>query len=358
MINNVIITIKPSWNKFIRGGNNMFSLVRNGPKMLLIESTDIKGLKDYITEKYGDVEEHGLDSAFEKANEDHTILLIVEQINDIATAKDIVATFIVAEESDVILCKLINDKETNHLKKIRTAPRIIMVRAMGDMEKVIQEIQKDHGGSIGTFMDLWNSGNENGTLVAITDKPLHRSMGISDLYEKCLYSEKRSYPLFKSLRLQSLKYLNKGLGNKDWYEIEIRIYDRYSAYDLHYERLANILDFMDLGIILGESWTKDYPRFMMAVGVYRLRFFTFHDPKYIKKVLVGLEYLDDGTRIVDYDVYYQRKKMDWTDALQPGDPRPRHLLGLKYRKEIFDHLSPQEVDKIRQQEVEILKTRY
>lgn len=336
----------------------MFSLVRNGPKMLLLESTDIKQFRNYITEKYGDVEANAVDSAFEMANEDHTILILVEEMNDIATVKDIVATFIIAEESDVILCKLINDKETNYLEKIRSAPRIIMVRAMGDMEKVIQEIQKDHGGSFGTFMDLWNSGNEKGTLIAITDKPLHRNMHINDLYEKCLYSEKRSIPLFKSLRLQALKYLNKGLGNKDWYEIEIRIYDRYSAYDLHYERLANILDYMDLGIILGESWTKDYPRFMMAVGVYRLRFFTFLDPKYIKKILVGLEHLDDGTRIVDYDVYFQRKKMDWTDALMEGDPRTRHLLGLKYRKEIYDRLSLQEADKIRRQEEEILKTRY
>jgi hypothetical protein len=336
----------------------MFSLVRNGPKMLLMESAEIDELKNYITKQYGNVAENGLDSAFERANEDHTLLLLVEQMNDIVTSKDIVVAFVIAEESDVILCKLINDKGIDYLKKIRTAPRIIMVRAMGDMEKVILEIQKDHGGSLGTFMDLWNTSQEKGTLIAITDKPLHRSMGINDLYEKCLYNEMRSYPLFKSLRLHALKYLNKGLGNKDWYEIEIRIYDRYSAYDLHYERLAKILDFMDLGIILGESWTKDYPRFMMAIGVYRLRFFTFLDPKYIKKILVGLEHLDDGTRIVDYDVYFQRKKMDWTDALQEGDPRSRHLLGLKYRKEIYDRLSPQEADKIKQQEEEILKTRY
>ena len=336
----------------------MFSLVRNGPKMLLVETADIIGLKKYIIEQYGEVTATGLDSAFEKANEDHTILLLVEHMKDVANVKDILATFIIAEESDVILCKLINDKETNHMNKIRTAPRIIMVRAIGDMEKVIQEIHKDHGGSFGTFMDLWNAGRERGTLIAITDKPLHRNLEIKDLYEKILYSQNRSYSLFKSLRLHSLKYLNKGLGNKDWYEIEIRIYDRYSAYDLHYERLANILDFMDLGIILGESWTKDYPRFMMAVGVYRLRFFTFHDPKYIKKILVGLEHLDDGSRIVDYDVYFQRKKMDWTDSLQAGDPRTRHLLGLKYRKEIYDRLTAQEADIIRQQEEEILKTRY
>ncbi|HYE10635.1 MAG TPA: hypothetical protein VEF53_10700 [Patescibacteria group bacterium] len=336
----------------------MFSLVRSGPKMLLIESTDINTLKNYMIEQFDAAVEHEFNLAFEKANEDFTILFLTKQMQDIVTEKDIVGTIIIAEESDVILCKLINDNQTALLGKIRTAPRIIMVRALGNMEKVIQEIHADHGGSFGTFMELWNAGNEKGTLVAVTDKPLHRSMRINDLYEKCLYTDQRFYPLFKGIRLHALKYLNKGLGNKDWYEIEIRIYDRYSAYDLHYERLAKVLDFLDLGIILGESWTKDYPRFMMAVGVYRLRFFTFHDPKYIKKMLVGLEHLEDGTRIVDYDVYYQRKKMDWTDARLADDPHLRHLLGLKYRAEIYARLTPQEAESIKHQEEEILKTRY
>lgn len=336
----------------------MFSLVRSGPKMLLLECTDIKKFKEYLSEQFNTVIEHDFNSAFEMANEDYTILFFTEKMKDIVNTKDIIDTLIIAEESDVVLCKLINDSQTMLLQKIRTAPHIIMVRAMGDLNKVIQEIQTDNGGLYGNFMDLWNSGKEKGTLVAVTDKPLHRSLNLSDLYEKCLYIDQRFSPLFKTLRFNALKYLNKGIGNKDWNEIEIRIYDRYSAYNLHYERLANLLDFLELGIILGESWAKDYPRFMMSVGVYRLRFFTFHDPKYIKKILVGLEYLDDNTRIVDYDIYFQRKKIDWSDALQEGDPRTRHLLGLKYRQEIFSRLNPQEAEKIRQQEEEVLKTRY
>lgn len=335
----------------------MFSLVRSGPKMLLLESTDLKSLKTYLLENMG-AAEYEFSSAFEKAGEDFTIIILTEQIKDIVNEKDIVETLIIAEEPDVVLCRLINEEKMHLVKKIRTAPRIIIVRAMGNLENVIQEIHKDHGGSFGTMMEILNSRNEKGTLVAITDKPLHLNMRISDLYEKCLFIEQSFYPLFKSLRLHALKYLNMGISNKDWYEIEIRIYDRYSAYKLHYQRLAAVFDLLDLGIILGESWAKDYPRFMMAVGVYRLRFFTFHDPKYIKKILVGLEYLEDGTRIVDYDVYFQRKKIDWSDTLEKGEPHARHLLGLKYQKEIFSLLSPQDAANIKSIENDILKTRY
>ena len=335
----------------------MFSLVRSASKALLLEGHDANALKNYLSEHFGAMD-YTFDYAFEKAAEDYTILFLTEQLKDVVEVKDIIYAMVIPEEPDVFLCELINQRQTGLLNKIRTAPRIIMVRAMGDMESVLQEIHRDHGGSIGTVKEIINTRNEKGTIVALTDKPLHQSMRFKDMYDKCLFVEQRYSPLFKSLRLHALKYLNKGIGNRDWYEIEIRIYDRYSAYKLQYERLAQVFDMLELGIILGESWTKDYPRPMMSVGVYRLRFFTFHDPKYIKKLLLGLEYLDDGTRIVDYDVYYQRKKMDWTDALEKGEPRVRHLLGLKYREEIFSRLNPQEIERIKQREEEILKTRY
>lgn len=334
----------------------MFSLVRSGPKILLLESGNVNGLKDHLIENLGAIE-YDFNSAFENAEEDSTILFLTNHMKEVIEENDIVITLIITEEPDVFLCKLINSKKDHLLGKVRTSPRIIILRAFGDIDKVIQEIQADHGGNFGPSMEILNSKNEHGILVAVTDKPLHHNIGLDDLHHKCLFIDKSFYPLFKDLRLHALKYLNKGLSNKDWHEIEIRIYDRYSAYKLHYQRLADILDFLELGIILGESWTKDYPRFMMAVGVYRLRFFTFHDPKYIKKILVGMEHLDDGTRIVDYDIYYRHKKIGWADSLDAGEPRVRHLLGLKYRNEIYTHLNTKEAENIKLQEAEILKTR-
>lgn len=335
----------------------MFSLVRSGPKMLLLESEHIDLLRSYLIDQFSAIN-YEFNSAFEKAGENYTILFLTKQMKDVVEVKDVTDTLVIAEESEVLLCQLINSRQSELLTKIRTAPRIIMVRAMGDLENVMQEIHADHGGTFGTMMEIMNSRNEKGTIVTVTDKPLHRNILLSDMYEKCLFIEQKFFPLFKNIRLHALKYLNKGIGNKDWYEIEIRIYDRYSAYKLHYERLAMVFDLLELGIILGESWAKDYPRPMMSVGVYRLRFFTFHDPKYIKKILLGLEHLEDSTRIVDYDIYYQRKKMDWTDSIEKGEPRARHLLGLKYREEIYSRLSPQEAEEVRRQEEEILKTRY
>ncbi|MDK2877894.1 MAG: hypothetical protein PWR06_610 [Thermoanaerobacteraceae bacterium] len=39
------------------------------------------------------------------------------------------------------------------------------------------------------------------------------------------------------------------------------------------------------------------------------------NPVDIKKILAGLEYLDDGTRIVDLDLIWKDEKVDWPQLL-------------------------------------------
>ncbi|MGE5631188.1 MAG: hypothetical protein ACM3TR_08850 [Caulobacteraceae bacterium] len=333
----------------------MFSLVRSGPKMLLFESDKIEDLSSYLITGMGACE-YDRDTAFERAGEDYTIIFITDKIKAVVDVEEIKDVLVVMEEPDVLLCRILNEGKMHLINRARIAPRILILRVMGDMDRVVEEISKDYKCIVGRPMDILNTHNENGTVVAITDKPIHRNMSVKDMYEKALYVEEKYRPLLRSLRSHALKYLNTGLANKDWYEIEIRIFDRYSAYTLHYERLINVLEYLELGIILGESWGKDYPRPMMSVEVYRVRFFTFHEPKYIKRILLGLEYLEDGTRIVDYDVYYNRKKVDWGEASEDG-AKVRHILGMKSRTETFSKLGEDEKSEIYKLEQAILETR-
>lgn len=333
----------------------MFSLVRSGPKILLFESDSVQELRDYlIQEKKAD--SYDFETAFEKAGEDYTIIFIMDKITDIVDLRQIKDALIIMEEPDVVLCNLLNDKMNHLIARARIATRIIILRAMGDLERVVREISEDYKCIEGSLVDVLNSSNEKGTVVAISDKPIHRTMSVNDMYKKALFVEEKYRPLLRDLRSHALKYLNSGLANKDWNELEIRIFDRYSEYKLHYERLLNIMEWLELGIILGESWGKDNPRPMMTVEVYRVRFFTFHNPIYIKKILLGLELLDDGTRTVDYDLYYNRKKINWSDAADEGI-RLRHLIGIKYRGEIISKLSEMEITELKEIEDKILATR-
>jgi hypothetical protein len=334
----------------------MLSLIRGGPKILLFESSSIEELKNYfIQEKNAAVND--FNDAFENAGEEHTIIFIVDRIEEVVDLEESNNALIIAEEPDVIICNLLNDNKSRLVNKARAATRIILLRAMGDMEKVVKEISEDYECLEGNLMDILNSCNEKGTVVAITEKPLHRNISFKrDIYKTALFIKERYSPLMRGLRSHALKYLNSGLGNKDWYEMEIRIFDRYSEYSLHYDRLLNIVEWLELGIILGESWGKDYPRPMMSVEVYRVRFFTYYDPIYIKKILLGLELLDDSTRIVDYDLYFNRKKLNWSDAADEGI-KVRHLIGVKYRGEILSKLNGQEIEELREMEERILATR-
>jgi hypothetical protein len=93
-----------------------------------------------------------------------------------------------------------------------------------------------------------------------------------------------------------------------------------------------------IGLILGETWGKDTASMYQSVGIYRVRLFTFLDPIEFKKILTGLEYMEDGKRIVDMDLYTQKKKIHWFDLRTPGI-KDKNQLGIKYHKELFEKLS-------------------
>ena len=313
----------------------MFSLIRNGPRILLINTSHVPELIDWFRQNMN-ATVYDLDTAFEKANEESTIIYFVDDLKKPVTLHHIKDTLLILEEPDVILSKLLRSDKKSWVDDVRPAPHLLIMRAIGNLPLVLEKIQSDLGGEIGRFKEILDSGNDRTTLVALTEKPLNRNIKLDDFYDGVLRLDGNHFQFLRELRMHALTYLNTGFGNKDWYEIEIRIYDRFSAYKLHYDRLIELFEGLELGFILGESWSKDYPRFLMSVEVYRVRFFTFKEPRTIKWFLLGMEYLADGTRIVDYDVYYNQKKIDWNDTLRDKAPRARHLAGLKARGEIME----------------------
>lgn len=333
----------------------MFSLVRGGAKILIMESNNMRELLNYlkITAKF---KECDLNFAYDNSGEDYTIVFLTNKIKEVVKEEDISHVLVAQTQPDILLCNMISEGKIYLVSNSRLAPRIIVMRALEDTEKILEEIQKDHKGLVGNFNNILSENNNKGNIITLSENRLNSDVRLPNAYEKALYVEEEYYSLIRSLRTHALRYINEAMGNKDWYELEIRIYDRYGEYQLQYDRLVRVIDSLELGVILGEAWGKDYPRFLMSIEVYRLRLFTVSDPKYIKKVLLALEYLEDGTRTVDYDLYYNRKKINWTDVLEDRSIG-RNKLGYGYRKNIFSNLSKEEVLKIHKIEEQILKTR-
>ncbi|MCY6485257.1 hypothetical protein OW763_12995 [Clostridium aestuarii] len=333
----------------------MFSLVREGPKILLIESKKIDELVLYVKQKF-DAKECNFNFAYENSEEDYTILCLTDKLQEVVKEKHIKHIFLIKYQPDKLFCDVLNDNKINLISGSRLAPRIIVMRAFGDFEKIIDEIQKDYMGNNGKLHSILNEHNNKGNIILFSKKPLSNKISLLDIYEKAIYVEQEYYYLLKSLRKHGLRYLNQGLGERDWYDLDIKIYDRFEAYKLQYDKLIRVIDNLELGVVMGESWGIDSPRFLMKVEIYRLRLFTLLEPEYIKKILLALEYSEAGTRIVDYDLYYNRRKIGWTD-IEQGEIKARNLLGQKYRNLVFSKISSKESLKILDIENKILQTR-
>ncbi len=320
----------------------MVELLRTGPGIVLIETHE----KEKLQKFYGVSPSLGmfsLEDAFSTATEGETIVLITPDDRKVLRSSEDRNAVILPDEPSVILSNLISSGMSSFVNKTKIVSRTIIMRTMGDMERVFDELQEDYHGIEGSIMEFINSNLEQGVIIALTDKSLNRQVTLGDIYmEKCLLINENYFTIFKELRSNALKYLNSGLGNKVWYEMDIRIYDMYGAFKLHYERLINVLTELEMGIVLGSSWSKDYPKMLLAVDVYSVRFFSFYEPHYIKKV--------------DYDLYMGKKKISWRD-LTKDRKMTRDILGMQYRKETLSNLTHEEEMKIYEMEEKVMKTR-
>ncbi|QZY56375.1 hypothetical protein [Crassaminicella profunda] len=333
----------------------MFSIIRSGPKILILESCYIHEVINYFKNHF-DAFQCNMDTAFEKSNEDNIVILLTEKMKDLLNLTDIKNILVLKGEVETVLSHILNNKKYDFISCSRIAPRIIIMRYFGDIEKVVNEVKEDYNGHIGTFDEILEKNNK-GTVIAFTKNPLNHPISLSNIYEKSLLIHGNYSTLMKDLRIHDLKYLNIGLDNKDWYELHIKIYDSYGEYALHYERLVHIMENLQLGLILGESWGTDAATIFYSVGIYRIRFFTFYEPSYIKKMLLGLEYLDDGTRIVDLDLYHKRRKFYWSD-LKNREKKDKISLSKIYREKILSTLEKDSLEELFALEKKILNTRY
>ncbi|MZQ97790.1 MAG: hypothetical protein GT601_08930 [Acidaminobacter sp.] len=334
----------------------MVSLLRNGPRMLYIGTTKRFEFINFLIEKF-QAEILDVDVVFDRSDEFNTIIYLFSDLKPSVNKSDVKDTLLIRKDVAHVLCQLIQNENATLIQAIRPAPQTILMRAIGDMEKMLLNIQKDFGGKIGSFNYCVESGCAASTIIGLTDKPLSRSAKFSDMYHNFLRLDQDYATLHRDLTMDAYRYLNSSMDNKEWHEFEIRIYDVYGAFQLHYQRLIEVLDSLELGIVIGESWSKDYPKFLFPVEVYSVHFLTFVEPKVFKQILLGLEHLSDGERIVDYDLYIKNKKVYWREALQNKTNINRETESLKARSEVYGRLDQKTKAELAVLEQKILGTR-
>ncbi|NLB82626.1 MAG: hypothetical protein GX791_00105, partial [Synergistaceae bacterium] len=257
----------------------MLSIIRGGPRTLLLRGRKeelIKILSERIL-----LEEHTLAEALDVAVEGQTILVVS------SGRKRGRGLWIADAPSEEILAFLISGKGKEHVDSAALLPRLLFFRIFGDKERVFQQMAEDYDVSRGTLRHIIRSPRRESIAVCFTQKALNQPITMEDLFDDVLYIKNTGYEeLFASLQNKALWYFSEGLENRQWNEMEIRITDSWGCFRQQYERLRLTLEALEVGMILGEGWGKDFAHILMPIRIYKIRLFTFLSPRDVKEILI------------------------------------------------------------------------
>ncbi|MDR1137680.1 MAG: hypothetical protein LBK91_05090 [Synergistaceae bacterium] len=311
----------------------MLSLVRSGPTILKISvSDDIAHLRDALSEMSSPHRDGDFEDFYDMAGEGDTLIYIDQgEHTEPLFYQTNVAT-------SIVLCGLINKKLYDVIRHISVTPPNIVMRLIGDLDAAIDQITVDFKARETTCIYLTKNMEESSVLVNFTSEPLNRLVPHTSFYKRALLIDKPYGQLLIFLRAKAQEYLNVAMGSPDWNEVSVTMFDAMDQFDLHYNRLITVLQGLDVGIVVGEEWVPEYTVALRKSEVYQVRLLTPIPPQQIKKIALALEYDDKENRVVDFDVYFKKKKLSWTSELQQNKGYTRDKIGALHRTRLLASL--------------------
>ncbi|WP_288072228.1 hypothetical protein [Pyrococcus sp.] len=223
---------------------------------------------------------------------------------------------------------------------------IILIRTPNP-SRASKIIEKRFNGKLLDPIEAIINSSYNETILMLTRKPITRPIRIEDV-EATVLIPYNFHHVYKNIILEIPLILMETLS--EWNEVIIKIYDTARKYQENIERLIIAVEDLDLGFIVGEGWDWDYPRPLLKVPVYKLKLFTWENPKRIKFLLKGLEYVG-YRRLCDIDVIVENRKIEWIEV---GKFKSKFELASKAREELERSLSKEALEKIKDIEKKLL----
>ena len=323
------------------------SFVRSGPRILIVETKEEQLFRAYIKAQFDQVELSEKVKNFEDIitvmNHHQTLVVIADNAKENIQNFDVTNSIIINDSAQSFLMRTINCGASSHVSYVRRAPRIIVMKVIGNIENMLGEIADDFRASIEPTKSVITSHSE-GTVILLTRGNINKKLAFSDFYHKAVYTTEHFSETINNLDHHALKYINRSTENKDWFNLTIIIKDKFEDYKTHYDRLIYILDCLGAGMVLKEGWSEESSRFFSGSigGGYKLTLYTYMEPLEIKKVLFSLEYMENGERIVDFDLYYKKKKIHW-DELKIKGINTKENLSDHYRQELYKSLEEEDI---------------
>lgn len=329
-------------------------LVRMGPRYLFIRTENTDEVTKFLEEKLNG-ETADVWKAIEKASDNSTICFITGINHGKTRVEDAEKIVLVNEASTIILSSIINNRKSHLLDRVDLGPALVVMRIAGDERKIIEKLKEMLSGKEVELIESIGLGEKDDTIIALTNKAINGPVPPEDFVEPKLLIPKPIREVQQILRSEALRLITQALDDSQWYELRINIYDSYGRYEEHYKRLMFIFSKLEIGMILGESWTKDYAVMLFSVLTYQIRLFTFYTPHEIKKLLMALEFTIDGKRLVDFDLYYKNKKVHWNEMIKSKDKKNKVELSIGYRKNLYEKLKPEDIEVLENMEKNLIK---
>ncbi|WP_019228618.1 hypothetical protein [Sedimentibacter sp. B4] len=329
-------------------------LFRMGPRYLFIRTENIDEITRFLESKLSG-EETDFQKGFENATENCTLCFITDINIEKTCIEDAKKIVLIRDVASVILSTIINSHACNLLQKIDMGPSSIVMRIAGNEQKLIDQLKIVFDGKEVDWIDGIRIGEKDDTILAFTNKSISDTISSSDFLNTKLLIPHPITEVHGRLRVEGLRYITQNLNDSQWYELRINIYDSYGKYKEHYDRLMFIMSKLEIGMILGESWTKDHAVLLYSVLTYQVRLFTFLTPQEIKMILMALEYSVDGKRLVDFDVYYNNHKLYWYDVIKTKGRKSKPEEAKACRQNLYQKLKPEYIETLELMEKSIIQ---
>lgn len=317
--------------------------VRMASRLLFIRTFNIPKLEAFYSQEL-DGEVLSFEEALERGNEHCTIIFLTPPYLKSTKIEDATSILFFPHGSSLALSKIFEYKLSPLVEKTQLGPGSMIMRVPKDGEKIISFLKSTYHAKQMDWKSAIEKGEQDATILAFTNLSLYQPMKFSDNIGNPLLVGQPINILYDKLRKDGLLYITKELEDHTWYELKINIYDSSGEYQSHYERLIHVLSQLDIGMILGESWTKDYALALFSVLVYQIHLFTLYPPLKVKEILMGLEYDKEGNRMVDFDLYYKNKKISASQIKAENQLLNKSEKGLYFREKLLKSLPKKSIE--------------
>lgn len=314
--------------------------IRKGPRTLFIRSSDRERTAAYLRERYGACEVT-FEEGITEAGEGESLVCITPEGLERTRVADAERIFAVPYEEARVAADLFSDEIRKSVQRVQLGPGLILLRVAGTGEAVTADLRERYTVEQLPIEEAVSEGEVDDTVLLLTGEALTKVIDMRQVITAPLLMRHSPRELYWQLRAQGVHLITKNLEKKEWYEMRINIYDAADFYEVHYQRLMLVLEDLDVGMVLGETWTKDHALALFSVLAYQVRLFTFETPAGVKRLLMALEYNERGKRFVDMDLYYRNRKINKNDK---GVRLAKEESHAALRQELLERLSPEAVE--------------